>query len=168
MVDVVIHQGQLYANMRYGIMYVFLELYDLASPSSRSSLMWPATRTCMWILGGVPLRQANANGAALPMITTREGFVGGAAMLVETTGSMAALIRVCLGLGPKTIYYVADLEGDTRMWVYNLMGKHKRIKVMEVLSTVDGYRVHVGVLAIVAVTRDATNSICLLYWHACI
>lgn len=100
------------------------------------------------------------------MLTTREGFVGGAAMLVNTTGSMAALIRVCLGLGPKTMYYVADLEGDTWVWVYNLTGKHKCIKVVEVLSTVDGYRVHAGVLATVVVTRDATKFICLLYWHA--
>jgi hypothetical protein len=29
--DVVVHQGQVYANMRYGMMYVFPELYNLGS-----------------------------------------------------------------------------------------------------------------------------------------
>jgi hypothetical protein len=38
------------------------------------------------------------------------------------------------------VYYAVDLEGETRVWAYSLAGKHKRIEVVEVLPTADGYR----------------------------
>ena len=66
--------------------------------------------------------------------------ISDAAMLVDAAGVVATSTRVCPALRPNTVYYAVDLEGETRVWAYSLAGKHKRIEVVEVLPTADGYR----------------------------
>jgi len=62
-------------------------------------------------------------------------YIGDAAVLVDAAGAVAASTRVCPALRPNTVYYAVDLEGETQVWAFSLVGKHKRIEVVEVLPT---------------------------------
>jgi hypothetical protein len=160
-VDVVVHRGQLYANTRYGMMYVFPEVYDLNSafpeiiPSvtrrpnayvERSFLVESPRGELMQVELLRPVTAAGGEGFVVRVLDecgeTWEDTedIGDAAVLVDAAGAVAASTRVCPALRPNTVYYAVDLEGETRVWAYSLAGKHKRIEVVEVLPTADGYR----------------------------
>ncbi|KAJ1293954.1 hypothetical protein BS78_01G109300 [Paspalum vaginatum] len=160
-VDVVVHQGQLYANTRYGMMYVFPEIRGLGSASpeiipsvtrrpsayvERSFLVESPRGEVMQVELLRPVAAAGGEGFVVRVLdecgeTWEETEdIGDAAVLVDSTGAVAASTRECPALRPNTVYFAVDLEGETRVWAYSLAGKHKRIEVVEALPTAEGYR----------------------------
>jgi hypothetical protein len=143
------------------MMYVFPEVYDLNSafpeiiPSvtrrpnayvERSFLVESPRGELMQVELLRPVTAAGGEGFVVRVLDecgeTWEDTedIGDAAVLVDAAGAVAASTRVCPALRPNTVYYAVDLEGETRVWAYSLAGKHKRIEVVEVLPTADGYR----------------------------
>ncbi|RLN40532.1 putative F-box protein [Panicum miliaceum] len=160
-VDVVVHRGQLYANTRYGMMYVFPELHGLGSASpeiipsvtrrpsayvERSFLVEFPRGELMQVELLRPVAAAGGEGFVVRVLdecgeTWEETEdIGDAAVLVAASGAVAASTAECPALRPNRVYFAVDLEGETRVWAYSLAGKHKRIEVVEALPTADGYR----------------------------
>ncbi|KAF8681943.1 hypothetical protein HU200_045396 [Digitaria exilis] len=160
-VDVVVHRGQLYANTRYGMMYVFPELHGLGSASpeiipsvtrrpsayvERSFLVEPPRGELMQVELLRPVAAAGGEGFVVRVLdecseTWEETEdIGDAAVLVDATGAVAASTAECPALRANTVYFAVDLAGETRVWAYSLAGKHKRIEVVETLPTADGYK----------------------------
>ncbi|KAG2535858.1 F-box protein SKIP23-like isoform X1 [Panicum virgatum] len=160
-VDVVVHRGQLYANTRYGMMYVFPELHWLGSASpeiipsvtrrpsayvERSFLVECPRGELMQVELLRPVAAAGGEGFVVRVLdecgeTWEETEdIGDAAVLVDAAGAVAASTAECPALRRNTVYFAVDLEGETRVWAYSLAGKHKRIEVVEALPTADGYR----------------------------
>ncbi|XP_062209402.1 putative F-box protein At1g65770 [Phragmites australis] len=160
-VDVVVHKGQLYANTRYGMMYVFPELRGLGSASpeiipsvtrrpsaylERSFLVESPRGELMQVELLRPVAAAGGEGFVVRVLdecseTWEETEdIGDAAVLVDATGAVAASTADCPALRPNTVYFAVDLEGETRVWAYSLAGKHKRIEVVEALPTAEGYK----------------------------
>ncbi|PAN45445.1 hypothetical protein PAHAL_9G119800 [Panicum hallii] len=160
-VDVVVHRGQLYANTRYGMMYVFPELHRLGSASpeiipsvtrrpsayvERSFLVASPRGELMQVELLRPVAAAGGEGFVVRVLdecgeTWEETEdIGDAAVLVDAAGAVSASTAECPTLRPNTVYFAVDLEGETRVWAYSLAGKHKRIEVVEALPTADGYR----------------------------
>lgn len=58
--------------------------------------------------------------------------IGDVAVLVDTSGTVAASTRECLGLRPSTVYFAVNLVGQTRVRAHSLAtagkGKHMRIE----------------------------------------
>lgn len=160
-VDVVVHRGQLYANTRYGMMYVFPEIRGLGSASpeiipsvtrrpsayvERSFLVESPRGELMQVELLRPVAAAGGEGFVVRVLdecseTWEETEdIGDAAVLVDATGAVSASTRECPALRPNTVYFAVDLEGETRVWAYSLAGKHKRIEVVEALPTAEGYK----------------------------
>ncbi|TVU45458.1 hypothetical protein EJB05_04945, partial [Eragrostis curvula] len=160
-VDVVVHKGQLYANTRYGMMYVFPELRGLGSASpeiipsvtrrpsayvERSFLVESPRGELMQVELLRPVAAAGGEGFVVRVLdecgeTWEETEdIGDAAVLVDATGAVAASTAECPALRPNTVYFAVDLAGETRVWAYSLAGKHKRIEVVEALPTAEGYK----------------------------
>ncbi|KAL6637699.1 hypothetical protein ACP70R_025271 [Stipagrostis hirtigluma subsp. patula] len=160
-VDVVVHKGQLYANTRYGMMYVFPELRGLGSASpeiipsvtrrpsayvERSFLVESPRGELMQVELLRPVAAAGGEGFVVRVLdecseTWEETEdIGDAAVLVDAAGAVAASTTECPALRPNTVYFAVDLEGETRVWAYSLAGKHKRIDVVEALPTAEGYK----------------------------
>ncbi|KAK8444346.1 hypothetical protein SEVIR_9G120700v4 [Setaria viridis] len=160
-VDVVVHRGQLYANTRYGMMYMFPELHGLGSASpeiipsvtrrpsayvERSFLVESPRGELMQVELLRPVRAAGGEGFVVRVLdecgeTWEETEdIGDAAVLVDATGAVAASTAECPALRPNTVYFAVDLEGETRVWAYSLAGRHKRIEVVEALPTAEGYK----------------------------
>nr|CAB3493528.1 unnamed protein product [Digitaria exilis] len=160
-VDVVVHRAQLYANTRYGMMYVFPELHGLGSASpeiipsvtrrpsayvERSFLVESPRGELMQVELLRPVAAAGGEGFVVRVLdecseTWEEAEdIGDAAVLVDATGAVAASTTECPALRANTVYFAVDLAGETRVWAYSLAGKHKRIEVVETLPTADGYK----------------------------
>ncbi|CAN6309661.1 unnamed protein product [Urochloa humidicola] len=159
-VDMVVHRGQLYANTRYGMMYMFPELHGLGSASpeiipsvtrrpdayvERSFLVVSPRGELMQVEQIRPVQGAGGEGFVVRVLdecgeTWEETEdIGDAAVLVDAAGAVAASTVECPALRPNTVYFAVDLEGETRVWAYCLAGKYKRIEVVEALPTADGY-----------------------------
>lgn len=156
-VDLALHRGQLYANTRYGMVYVFPELHGLGSASP--DIIPSVTRMPTSYMQRSFLVQTPSGGALMQveLVKAAEGeeFVvrvldecggtweeeedmGDVAVLVDASGAVAVSTRECPGLRPSTIYY-ADLDGgETRVRAYSLAGKHKKVEVVESLPRAEG------------------------------
>ncbi|KQK13584.2 uncharacterized protein LOC100832284 [Brachypodium distachyon] len=161
-VDLALHRGQLYANTRYGMVYVFPELRGLGSASpeiipsvtrrptsyvERSFLVeTPGGGELMQVELLRPVAAAGGEGFVVRLLdecgeTWEEAEdIGDVAVLVDASGAVSASTRQCPGLRPNTVYYAVDLDGETRVWAYSLAGKHKKIEVVESLPRAEGYK----------------------------
>jgi hypothetical protein len=161
-VDVALHRGQLYANTRYGMVYVFPELRGMGSaspeiipsvtrrPNSYVELSFlveaPGGAGLMQVELLRPVAAAGGEGFVVRVLDEcgetweEEEDIGDVAVLVDASGAVAASTRECPGLRPSTVYYAVDLEGETWVWAYSLAGKHKKIEVVECLPRAEGYK----------------------------
>ncbi|XP_020194912.1 uncharacterized protein [Aegilops tauschii subsp. strangulata] len=160
-VDLALHRGLLYANTRFGLVYVFPELHGLSSASP--DIIPSMTRRPTSGLKSSLLVQTPGGGALMQVEFVRpavdgeggefvlrvldecggtweeEEDIGDVAVLVDASSAVAVSTRECPGLRPSTIYYAEDLKGgETGVRAYSLAGKHKKIEVVESLSRAEG------------------------------
>lgn len=159
-VDLALHRGQLYANTRFGMVYVFPELRGLgsASPDIIPSVTRKPTSSVkssflVQTPGGGALMQVEVVGSAVAAggeefvvrvldecggTWEEEEDIGDVAVLVDASGAVAVSTTECPGLRPSTIYHAVDKGGETQVWAYSLAGKHKKTEVVESLPRAEG------------------------------